>query len=85
MLEIVFFHFYYSTLSIYTPGEGNGSPLQYYCLENPVDRKAWQATIRLQKSDTTEATEHTCTQGCNVQHDNYNYHCYMLCVKVLRQ
>ena len=22
-------------------GEGNGSPLQYYCLENPMDRGAW--------------------------------------------
>ena len=24
-----------------SPGEGNGNPLQYYCLENPVDRGAW--------------------------------------------
>ena len=23
------------------PGEGNGNPLQYYCLENPMDREAW--------------------------------------------
>ena len=23
------------------PGEGNGNPLQYYCLENPMDRGAW--------------------------------------------
>ena len=28
-----------------SPGEGNGNPLQYSCLENPVDRGAWQATI----------------------------------------
>ena len=28
-----------------SPGEGNGSPLQYYCLENPMDRGAWQATV----------------------------------------
>ena len=28
-----------------SPGEGNGSPLQYSCLENPVDTGAWQATI----------------------------------------
>ena len=27
------------------PGEGNGSPLQYSCLENPLDRGAWWATI----------------------------------------
>ena len=28
-----------------TPGEGNGYPLQYSCLENPTDREAWQAII----------------------------------------
>ena len=27
------------------PGEGNGNPLQYSCLENPMDREAWQATV----------------------------------------
>ena len=26
-----------------SPGEGNGNPLEYSCLENPMDRKAWQA------------------------------------------
>ena len=25
-------------------GKGNGNPLQYSCLENPMDREAWQAT-----------------------------------------
>jgi len=24
-----------------SPGEGNGNPLQYSCLENPIDRRAW--------------------------------------------
>ena len=28
-----------------SPGEGNGNPLQYSCLENSVDRGAWQATV----------------------------------------
>ena len=28
-----------------SPGEGNGSPLQYSCLENPKDRGAWWATF----------------------------------------
>ena len=28
-----------------SPGEGNGNPLQYYCLENPMDRGAWKATV----------------------------------------
>ena len=27
------------------PGEGNGNPLQYSCLENSIDREAWQATV----------------------------------------
>ena len=26
-------------------GEGNGTPLQYFCLENPMDREAWQAAV----------------------------------------
>ena len=28
-----------------SPGEGNGNSLQYSCLENPMDRGAWQATV----------------------------------------
>ena len=28
-----------------SPGEGIGNPLQYYCLENPMDRGAWQAIV----------------------------------------
>ena len=28
-----------------SPGGGNGTPLQYSCLENPMDREAWQATV----------------------------------------
>ena len=27
------------------PGEGNGNPLQYSCLENPMGRGSWQATV----------------------------------------
>ena len=27
------------------PGEGNGNPLQYSCLENPMDRGAWRSTV----------------------------------------
>ena len=34
-------------------GEGNGKPLQYSCLENPMDRGAWQTTVhRVAKSQT---------------------------------
>ena len=36
-----------------SPGEGNGTPPQYSCLENTVDSGAWQATIhRVAKSQT---------------------------------
>ena len=35
------------------PGEGNGNPLQYSCLENPMDRGAWRAAVdRVTKSRT---------------------------------
>ena len=34
-------------------GEGNGNPLQYSCLENPVDRGAWRAAVhRVSQSQT---------------------------------
>ena len=39
-----------------SPGEGNGNPLQYSCLGNPMDRGAWQATAhRVPKSKETAA------------------------------
>ena len=39
-----------------SPGEGNCNPLQYSCLENSMDRGAWQTPIRgvQKKSDMTE-------------------------------
>ena len=30
---------------IYTPGEGNGNPVHYSCLENATNRGTWQATV----------------------------------------
>ena len=36
-----------------SPGEGNGTPLQYSCLENPMDGGAWEATVHgVTKSQT---------------------------------
>ena len=36
-----------------SPGEENGNPYQYSCLENPMDRGAWQATVHgVSKSQT---------------------------------
>ena len=36
-----------------SPREGNDTPLQYSCLENPMDRGGWWATVK--ESETTEA------------------------------
>ena len=39
------------------PGGGHVNQLQYSCLENPVDRKAWRAMVhRVAESDMTEVT-----------------------------
>ena len=36
-----------------SPGEGHGNPLQYSCLENPMDRGAWRTMVhRVSKSQT---------------------------------
>ena len=35
-----------------SPGEGNGNPLQCSCLEKPVNRGAWQATVHGFRSNT---------------------------------
>ena len=41
-----------------SPGGGHGNPLQYPCLENPIDRGAWWATVHgVTESDMIEATE----------------------------
>ena len=41
------------------PGERNGNPLQYSCLENSMDRGAWQGTIHgVAKSQTRLSNEH---------------------------
>ena len=42
------------------PGEGNGNPFQYSCLENSMDRGAWWATVHgcHKESDTTEQVKH---------------------------
>ena len=41
-----------------TPGGGHGNPLQYFCLGNPMDRGAWQPTVRrvTKESDRAEGT-----------------------------
>ena len=60
------------------PGRGHGSPLQYSCLENPMDRGAWQATVhRVAKSQTRlkKLSMHTitCTHLVNVRPGSKKY------------
>ena len=44
-----------------SPGEGNSNPLQYSCLENPMDGGAWQATIRGVAKSQTRLSDFTFT------------------------
>ena len=44
-----------------SPGEGNGSPLQYSCLENSMDRRAWWVTVHgIAKSQIPLSTAYPC-------------------------
>ena len=46
-----------------SPGEGNGNPLQYSCLENPMDSGAWWVTVYgVTRAGHDWATKHTHTQ-----------------------
>ena len=48
-----------------SPGEGNGKPLQYSCLENPMDGGAWGTTVHgVAELDTTEQL-HSLTHSLN--------------------
>ena len=42
-----------------SPGEGNGNPLQYSCLENPTDRRAWWATVHEVLKSQTRLSDFT--------------------------
>ena len=60
-----------------SPGEGNGNPLQYSCLENPMDGEAWWATVhgvaksQTRLSDVTfsycgaQGSRHVSFSGCS--------------------
>ena len=53
-----------------SPGGGNGSPLQYSCLRNPMDRGAWQAIVLgIPRVGHDLATEHSST----IPHGYHNF------------
>ena len=65
-----------------SPGEGNGNPLQYSCLANPMDRGAWQATVhRVAKNWTWlhDSTHRTYT------HTHTHTHTHTVLVFILYQ
>ena len=50
-----------------SPGEGNGNPLQYSCLGNPMDRGAWQATAHGVAKSWTQLSTHRQTSPTRLQ------------------
>ena len=46
-----------------SPGEGTGNPLQYSCLENPIDGEAWWATVHGVAKSRTRLSDFTFTAG----------------------
>jgi len=55
-----------------SPGEGNGNPLQYSCLENPMDRRAWWDIVHevSKESDMTKQLTHTHTHTHTQERDS---------------
>ena len=53
-----------------SPGEGNGNPLHYSCLENSMDRQAWQATYSPWVCKESDATELLTLWEYTLQDDN---------------
>ena len=52
-----------------SPGEGNGKPLQYSCLENSMDRGAWQATVHGVAKSQTQLSDDTSHFSCSCGRD----------------
>ena len=56
-----------------SPGGRHSNPLQYSCLEKPMDRGAWWAIVhRVAESDTSEETEHSIAAQERIQGDLLN-------------
>ena len=47
-----------------SPGKGNGSPIQYSCLENPMDRGGWHATVHGVTNNSTQLGDFMYTHTC---------------------
>ena len=49
-----------------SPGVGHGNPLQYSCLENPMDRGAWQAAVHRVAQSWTQLKRFSCMHGKSI-------------------
>ena len=67
-----------------TPGEGNGNPLWCYCLEDPMDRGAWQAIVhgvtRVRHDLVTKERERERERECQ----GVSFFCFLLGVHGIR-
>ena len=73
-----------------SPGGGPGNPLQYSCLENPMDRGAWRATVhRVAKNQTQlkQLSMHACTYLCVYKQVHVHAHACvcLLCGALLQE
>ena len=50
-----------------SPGEGNGNPLQYFCMENSMDRGVWQVTVHRVTKSRTQLTQDLTHMHAHVQ------------------
>ena len=57
------------------PGKGNGTRLQYSCLENPMDGAAWEATVHRVAKSQTRLSDFTFTFFCIFEEGNGQYSC----------
>ena len=58
-----------------SPREGNDNPLQYSCLENPMDRGTWRATVHRVAKSRTRLSDTARTQALNL----YSVICRLYC------
>ena len=64
-----------------SPEEGNGNPLQYSCLGNPMDRDAWWATVHGVAKSWTPLSNLTTCRGSSILHRSFSViHCSVPCV-----
>ena len=62
-----------------SPGEAHGNPLQYSCLENPMDRGTWQATVHgVAKSQTQLSTKHNILSHISPFNESFHHFKYYI-------